>query len=198
MKANTNTGILVLFSGGADSRLLLDLAATPGRRVVALHFEYTHPAAAHEVAAVRTAVVRLGISGRDITLLRMPLPIHDARALALGEMEAGPRVVAGRNQIMISVAVNVAASMGLGAVWFGATSSDLERYPDCRRNFITTMDRLATPWKVRVLAPLAGWYRRGVIHELEARGIPASDYWSCYQPVKGKPCGACDSCRQDQ
>lgn len=186
---------LVLFSGGVDSAVLVAQTLAEGRLGAALHVRYDHPANLAEQHAV--SVIRLEYSKRGIIL---PLQIVDvdisASKLNAGAGSPGPRVVPGRNACLLSVATNVAASLGLSRVVFGATGADVADYADCRPEFVAAMSALASVWGVTIEAPLLAMDRADVVALGKSLDAPMDKAWSCYQPANGKPCGNCGSCVQ--
>jgi len=186
---------LVLFSGGVDSAVLVAKTIAEGRLGAALHVSYSHPAQWSEAHAV--AAIRLAYSKRGVLLPLQTVAVDIAASqLDAGTGAAGPRVVPGRNACLLSVATNVAASLGLSRVVFGATAEDLAEYADCRPEFVAAMSALASVWGVAIEAPLLGLHRADVLAMGKALDAPLDKAWSCYQPQDGKPCGKCGSCGQ--
>ena len=191
--------VVVLFSGGLDSTVLLYQAMAEEQLHSALWFRYAHPAAPYEQRATSEIVRHLHLEGRPVNRVELSPPLFGSDAMSIGTGEAGPRVVAGRNQVMLSLAVNYAAAAGADEVWFGASGGDQADYADCRPDFVRLMDELAQAWGVRVRAPMLKWSRADVRRRAEALGVPLDLVWSCYEPLPGgRPCGACNSCRQDK
>jgi len=183
------SSVLVLWSGGVDSTVLLKEALDRGRLAMALHVNYGQPAAGAEAKACR----QLGNSW-EVPWRRILVDLEGSMAEGVGA--AGPRVLAGRNQVLISHAVNIAAARGIDEVWLGAHHGDTADYPDCRPEFIGAMDELAKAWGVRVAAPLMDLTRSQVIARASAALVPLNKCWSCYQPRGIEPCGTCNSCLQ--
>lgn len=186
---------LVLFSGGVDSAVLVAKMLAEGRLGAALHVRYDHPANLSEEHAV--SAIRLTYSKRGVVLPLQTVNVQIAATqLAAGAGASGPRVVPGRNACLLSVATNVAASLGLSRVVFGATAEDLADYADCRPEFVAAMSALASVWGVTIEAPLLAMCRADVVALGKSLDAPMDKAWSCYQPVDGKPCGKCGSCLQ--
>jgi len=189
--------VVVLFSGGLDSTVLLYHALAEERLHSAVWFRYAHPAAGPEQRATAEILRHLWKQGTEVKRVELTPPLFGSDAMSIGAGEAGPRVVAGRNQVMLSLGVNYAAAAGADEVWFGASRDDRADYPDCRPEFVEAMDRLAQAWDIRVRAPMIEWTRAQVQARARALGVPLGLVWSCYEPLPGgKPCGTCNSCRQ--
>lgn len=180
-------GRVVLLSGGLDSTVCLAMSSADA----CLFVDYGQPALEQERAAAAGSAERYGV------------PLYEVQIpMALGEMaapagDAGPRIVPGRNLAMISAAVSLAAKVGADAVVFGASKGDRLSYPDCRPEFIFSLSlACVSAYGVAVEAPLERMTRSEVVDLAYQHGISAEHVWSCYTPIDGKPCGTCDSCKQ--
>jgi 7-cyano-7-deazaguanine synthase len=180
---------LVLLSGGIDSAVLLWRAREP----VALFVDYGQPARAEELAA------SVALATARTCLLMVSTVTIDLEHMADGAGVTGPRVVGGRNLILIGLGINAAVASGCGVVWIGAQAGDSADYPDCRPLFITALDRInRTAYGVGVDAPLVMCSRASLAAEARMR-VPHGLTWSCYAPSSpGVPCGACNSCKQER
>ncbi len=178
---------VVLFSGGLDSAVLLELSrrATDGR-TLALTFDYGQPHRI-EVKYAKMFCARRGIEHWTMSL--------DVPASGLLTKEESP-VVLGRNMIMLSAAASLAMVRGDDEVWFGATGEDDELFPDCRPLFVHkmngVMEAIGGP---RISAPLMGCLKGDIFDMARDMEIDVNDTWSCYFPEDKKPCGACLACK---
>jgi len=186
---------LVCLSGGLDSVVLVECMRAAGRYGGAVHFVYSHPAQSHERRAVIAVRRRLHLAGEVAPIVDVDLPLR-ARQLASGVGATGARVVPARNLAMLSMAANMAASMGLSRVAIGSTLADSDGYEDCRPTYIQAVSDLTETFGVQVVAPLASMSRERVRAAAVWFGLSPSEPWSCYQPDAGQPCGRCDSCTQ--
>lgn len=186
---------LVCLSGGLDSIVLVECMRAGGRFGGAVHFVYQHPAQSYERRAVMAVRRRLHLKGETAPILDVDLPLR-AAALASGVGRSGPRVVAARNLVLLSMAANIAASMGLSRVAIGSTLADADGYADCRPDYLDSVSKLVAPFGVEVVAPLFSLTRERVRRCAARFGVPMGEPWSCYQPADGLPCGSCDSCQQ--
>lgn len=181
--------IVVLFSGGLDSTTLAHVA---GDNLAALlSFSYGQPNAVPEMlAADRFA------QSRKIRREVVSLPMFGvSSAMATGSGAVGPRILPGRNLVMLSHAVNFAASIGARNVWFGATRDDDRDYPDCRAQFAVWMNLVSeNTYGVSIHAPFAGKWKREVVGIARENGVDIDATWSCYQPNGITPCQTCNAC----
>ena len=120
-----NPEILILHSGGADSRLLCERAilemAYP-RRAVLLHCCWDYPAADQEMEAFE----KTNPFFQEHVVLTLPMEGQPKNG------EDGPRVVPARNMLMLAAAINYASAHGIPTIWYGACADDNQAYLDCR------------------------------------------------------------------
>lgn len=181
-------GRVVLLSGGLDSTVCL--AISPA--VACLFVDYGQPALQQERAAAVESAARYGV---PLYETQIPMTLGDMAAPA---GDAGPRIVPSRNLAMISAAVSLAATLEADAVVLGASQEDRLSYPDCRPEFIFALSlACVAAYGVSVEAPLEKMTRREIVNLAHRHGIFAEHVWSCYTPIDGKPCGTCDSCKQE-
>jgi len=179
---------IILCSGGIDSLALTVLAVARGLDPLLLHIRYDHPAAREELDAVR----KISSAFAGSCKLRLQEMEISSSAMDTGVGEPGPRVVRGRNLLLIAAALN-ASQEGYDQIWIGCTKEDEAEYWDCREGFIRALDGLIKDG-VGVSAPLINMDRKQVLCIIpEPIRFLA---WSCYQPYCGVPCGRCDSCLQ--
>lgn len=109
-------------------------------------------------------------------------------------------VVPGRNLIFASIMAGLAESIGADAIALGVHQGDHHIYPDCRTDFIKSLDttvRMATDGKVRVLCPLLFKDKTTIIQMASNLSliVPYHLTRTCYkdQPIS---CGKCGSCTE--
>ena len=192
-----HSDVVVLLSGGLDSIVLAQHALNAGRLRAVVHFVYPQPAQAKERGAVLEVCRRWHLAGHYIERQEVALALRSWGEMSTGIGQSGPRVVAGRNLVMLSHAVNYAAGIGAHEVWIGCTREDRAAYPDCRPDFIAAVHALSAAWGIAVRAPFVDMDRAWIAAEGARNGAPIDVAWSCYQPtLTGRPCGTCNSCRQ--
>ena len=194
MDASPLTSVVVCLSGGPDSILCAEIARTRVDHSLAAGFflDYGQPAKEQELMSATTYC-----NARKVRLFVASVSLEGMQSMRADSGATGPRIVPGRNGIIISLALNVAASIGAQEVWYGAISDDSTNYPDCSSDWIAKMNVLAQSGNnppLRVRAPIKLLRKSEVLAELDARGIELAQHWSCYSPVAGMPCLRCNSC----
>lgn len=192
-----------------DSATCLFLAARDAPPVHALTVEYGQRHA-RELRSARDLARRAGAA--DHTILRVPLgPVlrsvltDRSRRVPVGRPRPGaipPTYVPARNTILLSLALGLAESRGLGWIYLGANAIDYSGYPDCRPEFLRAFETLARRGTragverdaaPRVRAPLLRLTKAGVVRLGEELGVPWELTWSCYAGGQ-RPCARCDAC----
>ncbi len=170
---------LVLLSGGIDSALAWCIANLNGP-TIGLFFKYGQ---AH-MDMERLAMIRFA--------RKMNIDVIEKNLDSLHKSD--DVVFVGRNLLFIAAAIPVASSIGASNIWIGCNWTDMERFPDCRHEFIKSVDVCASAYGVNVFAPLIGMTKQQVKKELIKFGHDVDDFWSCYSPLNGNPCGSCLAC----
>ena len=204
---------VVLFSGGLDSTTCLAMAMEQGFEPVPLSFDY-HQRHKVELDAARRVLKHYGIDkhyifnvalfreigGSALTDTSIEVPHHRS----LDEVSVGipSTYVPARNLVFLSYALGVAEQSGAQEIFIGVNALDHSGYPDCRPEFIDafrTVSNLAVKASVegeafRIHTPLIDLTKAQIITEGHRLGVPYELTHSCYSPVEGLACGACDSC----
>ena len=110
--------------------------------------------------------------------------------------------VPARNTVMLALALAHAETIGAADVYVGVNAIDYSGYPDCRPEFLRAFEKLAKVATkagvegrpLRIHAPLIRLSKAGIVKLGTSLGVPYRLTLSCYDPVGGKACGACDAC----
>ena len=194
---------VILLSGGLDSTTVAAIARERGFRLLALTIDYNQRHRIELDAAARVASV---YAERHIVL---PLDLRGFGGSALtGDIDVPKQgvepgipvtYVPARNTIFLSVALGWAEAAGARDLFIGVNALDYSGYPDCRPEFIAAFEALANiatrNGGFTVHTPLAAMTKADIVSEAARLNVDLGMTWSCYDPVAGKPCGACDSCR---
>lgn len=192
----------IIVSGGMDSITLL--YDKKDEIALGISFDYGSNHNAREIPFAQMHCERLGIKHIVINLDFMhryfkSSLLDGADAIPEGHYEADnmkSTVVPFRNGIMLSIAIGIAESHNLKKVLIANHGGDHTIYPDCRPEFIHTIDKAArygTFINVGVSAPYTD-ITKGQIASIGKRlGIDYRETWSCY---KGGVvhCGKCGTC----
>lgn len=198
---------VVLLSGGLDSTTAAALARREKYELYALTVRYGQVHAA-EIDAARRVALALGVAKH--VELDVDLRAFGGSSL-LGEGDipkANTSVpstyVPARNTILLSLALGWAEVLGAERIVIGVNAIDYSGYPDCRPEFLSAFEYLATlatragvgGTVIRIWAPLQSLSKAGIIRLGAELGVDYGLTHSCYAPLPdGRPCGQCDSCR---
>lgn len=193
---------VIIVSGGVDSITLL--YDKQEEIALGVSFDYGSNHNAREIPFARYHCERLGIPHVIIPLDFMhryfkSSLLEGADAIPEGhyaDENMKSTVVPFRNGIMLSIAIGMAESRGLTKVLIANHAGDHAIYPDCREEFIRSIDAAAstgTYVNVRVSAPYTNMTKAGICERGKLLGIDYAKTWSCYKGGD-KHCGKCGTC----
>lgn len=201
---------VVLLSGGIDSTTCLALAASKGREVYAISFDYGQRHRA-ELAAARRVARQIGCRQHRIVRVEVPGAAVSAltnRVIGVPKRKSRAAIpvtyVPARNALFLAHALSWAESIGAFEIWIGANVIDYSGYPDCRPAFLRAFERMAKLGtkagtegsRFRIVAPLLRMRKTEIIRLGLRLGVDYASTLSCYDPSpRGRPCLRCDSCR---
>lgn len=196
--------IVVIYSGGLDSTVLLYELRHQGHDLRALSIDYGQRHR-RELASAAAICANLGIEHR-VADLRSITPLLAGSSLTSPEMTVPEghyaeenmkaTVVPNRNMIMLSVAAGWAISLKADGVGYAAHSGDHAIYPDCRSEFADAVDKaiqLADWHSVKLMRPFVGMSKADVAKRGAQLGVPFAQTWSCYKGGTTH-CGVCGTC----
>ncbi|TGL51129.1 7-cyano-7-deazaguanine synthase QueC [Leptospira meyeri] len=215
-------GAVVLLSGGLDSTTCLYVAAKefgyPKNKklpLLALSFDYSQK---HKIELIKSKKIAktLGIKhviqkldpgfflGSSLTEKKIKVR-KNAKSLFSGdETEIPNTYVPGRNILFLSFALSLAEGHGYDSIYIGVNALDYSGYPDCRPEFIEAFQKMANLGtkkgvsgdgdSIQIKTPLLHLGKKEIIELGIQVDAPLHLTHSCYDPIKGKPCGKCDSC----
>ena len=185
--------IVMLYSGGADSVLMLKLARMSGREPYCVLVDYGQKhvdelnmaenqlcdfEVKYQVVTIDGLNVDSGLTGK----------LTESRWNNVHEMN-----VPGRNTIFIGLAISVAENMDIDEVWYGPDYSDrINRFPDCYQEYVVRMNEVLAISGVRpikLVAPLMGMTKEVILELLaETWNITENNLYSGYEsPEKVDP-----------
>jgi len=208
----TSRKAVVLLSGGLDSTTTLAIAKDLGFETFALSFRYGQRHA-FELEAARRVAKSLGASQHviaDIDLrvfggsaLTAPIPVPKGRSVGEMSTEIPVTYVPARNTIFLAFAMAWAEVLQATDIFIGVNALDYSGYPDCRPEFITAFERLASLAtkagiegnSLTIHTPLITLTKAEIVRKGLSLGVDYGLTSSCYDPGPGgEACGACDSC----
>src|SRR5574341_1458092 len=203
---------VILLSGGLDSATCLAVARAEGRECHAISFDYGQRHRG-ELARARRVAAALGAAShrvarldpgtfRGSALTDRAIRVPKGRSVSRMSREIPVTYVPARNLVMLSVATALAESLGAEEIFFGANAIDYSGYPDCRPPFLRAFERAARAGTkagvegrpLRIRAPLLRLGKAAIIRLGTRLGVDYGITQSCYDPVRGRACGRCDSC----
>jgi len=179
--------IVILFSGGADSRALLELALLMGKEPFCLLIDYEQlhkeelDSAKKQLDLKKVKYQVVKISGLNIT---SALTGEGGGGRFGPEEEISPWYVPSRNLMFIAVAASVAEDLGIITIWYGADASDYEnRFPDCIQEWVGRVNKVLEingSHSIKLVAPLLGFSKEDVLSLLKSFNVKEGEYFSGY------------------
>lgn len=208
---------LVIYSGGLDSTVLLtEILAERAKEsgghsyanssVYALHFAYGQKHSERELKAALAVCVALEVPMQIVSLPFNAWGFKSALLEQGGPIPTGEyneenlksTIVPFRNAIMISIAVGIAMSKGYHRVFIGAHAGDHAVYPDCRPEFLYSMQRTVnegTDDAVCLARPFVEMSKEDIVRLGKEIDAPMELSYSCYNG-RELHCGECATCRE--
>ncbi|MBV9124575.1 MAG: 7-cyano-7-deazaguanine synthase QueC [Planctomycetes bacterium] len=198
--------VVVVYSGGLDSTVLLYHLRDQGHEVQALSVDYGQRHR-RELDAAGAICSQLGVPHglADLSSLR---PVFAGLALTskAGAIPRGPyspssmqaTTVPNRNMLLIAVALAWAVREKLDAVAYAAHAGVSTTYPDCTPAFAEAMAGAAhvCDWRpLEVLAPFITWKKADIVRRGAELNVPFTQTWSCYGGGD-QHCGECGTCHE--
>lgn len=200
------TSVVLVYSGGLDSTVLLYHLRAMGKSLCCLSFDYGQrhhreiesAQVICESLSVEHTVVDISplkkLFGKSaLTNTAVPIP-HGHYA----DASMKSTIVPNRNMIMISAAIACALSRGASSVAYGAHSGDHAIYPDCRPEFAEALSRAAQlcDWQpVSVEFPWITMTKAAIVQRGLELKVPFEMTWSCYEGG-AVHCGRCGTCTE--
>lgn len=203
--------VVMGLSGGMDSATLLGMELSKGAEVHACQFYYGSKHGVYEKAAAEKVVQYYQEQGFKVTLHPIDIEkvFNDFQSNLLqsgGDIPEGhykaenmkKTVVPARNMIFASIMAGLAESTEADTVALGVHSGDHHIYPDCRKEFVKSLDTtiyLGSDRKVNVTAPLIDMDKAEILQIGYSLNpiVPYHLTRTCYKDQE-KSCGKCGSC----
>lgn len=198
---------VVVFSGGQDSTTCLVQAIQNFDEVHAVTFDYGQRHS-QEIEVAKTLAKNLKVASHKVldvgvlNELAVSSLTRDDIAVSheLTEKGVPNSFVPGRNILFLTLAGIYAYQIGAHAVITGVCETDFSGYPDCRDEFIKTMQQAldkGMDYPLEIQTPLM-WLDKAqtwqLADELGALDLIREQTLTCYNGVIGDGCGDCPSC----
>jgi 7-cyano-7-deazaguanine synthase len=177
--------VVILFSGGSDSTLLMKFASVLNLDPVAVLVDYG------QLHVEELSYAETYCKNQNIPYKRITIQGYDVKSgLTSGDKNLYQGVhshnVPARNSIMLSLAAGIAESINACRVWYGPDFSDREGlFPDCYQNYVFELNKtfaIAFSYPIKVEAPLLGFSKAMVLSMLENQfGIKSEDLYTGYR-----------------
>lgn len=175
---------IILFSGGADSTLMLKLALSFNLNPLCLLIDYGQKHIAELDKAVelcmKNSVMYTTVSLKDYNV-NSGLTGSGDKNLYEGVHSHN---VPARNTIFLAIAAGIAESRRVKKVWIGCDSDDYyNEFPDCKQEYIGKMNevfKIAFSYPIEIEAPLLGMNKANILKMLKKFGVEENEIFSGY------------------
>jgi 7-cyano-7-deazaguanine synthase len=183
--------LIMLYSGGADSYLMLKFALQLGRKPYCILVDYGQKHI-EELAYAKMQLEKELVKFQQVTISGLDIDSGLTGFNFPGIYEGvHPMNVPGRNTMFISIAYSIAESKGISEIWYGPDYSDFEHlFPDCYQSYVGAMNKvleIAPVKPIKLYALLLGWTKEMVVEYLRVVfDIQLNEMHSGYEaPMKG-------------
>ncbi|WP_434937586.1 7-cyano-7-deazaguanine synthase QueC [Shewanella sp. HL-SH8] len=198
---------LVVFSGGQDSTTCLIQALTEYDEVHGITFDYGQRHR-QEIDVAKALAKQLNLISHkvlDTTLLNelaISALTRDSIPVSHELMNNGlPNTfVPGRNILFLTLAGVYAYQLGCDAIITGVCETDFSGYPDCRNEFVKSMEHtlaLGMDKPLKIITPLM-WLNKAetwaLADKYQQLELVKQQTLTCYNGIIGGGCGDCPSC----
>ncbi len=198
---------VIVFSGGQDSTTCLVQALTLYKEVHAITFNYGQRHS-QEIEVAKSLAKKLNVTSHkvlDVTMLnqlavsaltRDDIPVsHELMSNGLPNT-----FVPGRNILFLTLAGIYAFQVGADTVITGVCETDFSGYPDCRDEFVKSMQDTLCKGMDRhiVISTPLMWLNKAetwaLADKYQSLELIRNETLTCYNGVIGDGCGDCPSC----
>ncbi|WP_027579793.1 7-cyano-7-deazaguanine synthase [Bradyrhizobium sp. Ai1a-2] len=188
--------VVTLVSGGLDSTLVAYLTRETGVEQHPLFINYGQRSCQRELEACRSSLRRIGLAEPTVADLS-----GFGHLIRSGLTDTKLRVyedafTPGRNMLFLLVAAAHAHQVNADAVAIGLLHESTSLFPDQTSAFLSGAEKMITRCMgkpIKVLAPLASFYKKDVVSLAAQKGIRGT--YSCHVGNE-EPCGACIACKE--
>ena len=196
--------ILVLFSGGLDSTVLLAYLKKQGYLPEAIIFDYGQKHKV-EIEHAKRIAEKYGVP-YDIINITDAFKYTASTLIQAGDTpeasyaEGGASEVPGRNMVFISIAQSIAISRGISTITIGVhkdISGEESVYTDCTSTFVNKIRKVLSLEGIHLYTPFVSITKRDIVRLGGELGVDFDKTYSCYAGGAA-PCGKCATCIERQ
>jgi len=199
---------VIVFSGGQDSTTCLIHALPRYDEIHCITFDYGQRHRA-EIDVARRLAKELGVTAHSVldvkvlndltvsSLTRDNIPVPSANSSG---SDLPNTFVPGRNILFLTLASIYAYQIRAQTVITGVCETDFSGYPDCRDDFVKTLNEainLGMEYELQLETPLM-WLTKAEIWALanyhDQLDFVREHTLSCYNGIKASGCEECDAC----
>jgi 7-cyano-7-deazaguanine synthase len=197
---------IISLSGGMDSATVLACALENKREVFAISFSYGSKHQAYENSASIQIARHYGVQHRFIDLCTVMTGFKSNLLKTGGNIPEGHyeadnmklTIVPARNIIFASILAGIAVSEGAEEIWLGVHTGDHAIYPDCRPDFVRTMEeaiQIGTDSHIKLVTPFLYDNKKIILRYGMINKVPYHLTRTCYK-AQPTACGKCGSCQE--
>jgi len=177
--------VVILYSGGADSYLMLYFAMQMKLKPYCILMNYGQKHI-EELDYASRQLKQLNIPWQEIDLVNYNV-ISGLTTGHKGRYEGvNQNNVPARNSIFLTIAAGIAENLQVNRVWIGCDMSDFYGgFPDCKQQYIAKMNevfQIAFSYPIQIEAPLLGFTKEMVLEYLDkVVGIKPESLYTGYR-----------------
>ncbi len=176
-----STEVVILYSGGLDSAILIWMARMLGLKPYCLIIDYGQK----HIKEIECAKIMCREMSVPCRIIKIELPAQSVLIDGQGSYEnVSPFHVPARNLIFVGLAASFAESRKTSVIWFGANYEDREKFfPDCYQEWVYKMNELLKvngSMEIKLYAPLLGMSKETLWQLGEYFNIDKSKIFSGY------------------
>ena len=174
--------VVLLYSGGMDSTLLLKMALQMGEwpYCVIIDYEQVH---IKEIQAAERMCVELGVEYQIVNIRDLNIGSNLTHKTQTYDGVSSWHVPA-RNLMFLAISASIAESKKIKIIWYGANYEDRENlFPDCYQEWVHQLNILLSingSMKIKVEAPLLGMSKETISKLCELFKIDKNKIFSGY------------------
>lgn len=184
MKTRDVYDLVILFSGGADSILMLEMAMFMGYtpHCILIDYEQLH---IDELNTAKLYLQKAAITYRVVKLHGLQIQSGLTGTGVKGRFEGVHEMhVPSRNLMFVGIAASIAEDLNVDTVWYGADYSDyINAFPDCMQPWFGAVNKVLEingPKPITLEAPLAGLTKENILRGLSHLGVDEKSMYSGY------------------